>query len=108
MSRNKNAVAISEMLDIAYTHALRLVREVIGPDMGFDDIALACREMLEKESKRTRRSGVLPKEAGVVGCLDCSASESAYGNGSPIVLKHDPECPQREHPHDHGDYGDVN
>jgi hypothetical protein len=39
------------------------------------------------------RRRVLPRGSGGVRCVDCSARAVADGKGSPIVLRHEPECP---------------
>lgn len=38
------------------------------------------------------RRRVLPKGAGRVKCLDCGATAAADGKGTPIVLRHEPDC----------------
>lgn len=35
----------------------------------------------------------LPKGAGAVRCMDCGAEARADGKGTPIVLRHEPDCP---------------
>lgn len=42
-----------------------------------------------------KRRGALPKGAGGVYCLICGEKAEADGKGTPIVLKHKDNCPER-------------
>jgi LSD1 subclass zinc finger protein len=44
--------------------------------------------------RRARRVGPLPRGAGRVNCTLCGATAAADGKGTPIVLRHESDCPE--------------
>lgn len=106
MSKDDEASRIALLLNIRYTHAVRLIRAAakdLEATVPFSDLALACRRIKEEEEKRRKQrlKGALPKGAGAVRCIPCGAESRADGKGSPIVLKHTDDCPERYPIKDH-------
>lgn len=61
------------------------------PDPGF------ATYMLRKDAAMPRRPrGVLPAGAGAVICSTCGTSARADGKGTPIVLHHADDCPEKD------------